>query len=103
MLPVDLEERNVGISVGPDELGVVLGTVGRRDDDLRCVSRDVIVCQDIPVGGNNKTGAERLDLIFLRLYTSASEWILPAEKPLEEGIAGERVPHLVLPLFDGRN
>ena len=82
----DPQDREVGLAVGRDHLGLELPPVRQHDGYLIAVLDDMVVGDDQPVSGHDDAGAERpLD----PLSGHAQRIGLP-EEALEEGIVEQR-------------
>jgi hypothetical protein len=71
LVGLDLQQRDVGLGVAPDDLGLQIGVVVQNDGDLVGVGDDVIVGYDITRRIDDKAGAERRALAWLSLLTAS--------------------------------
>src|SRR5579864_7871543 len=94
---LELENRNIGLLVDADQLGLDLGAVIENDVDLVGVGNDVIIGHDNPRRVDDEAGTERIGLV--RLHVAAPRTTLAApvlEKVVEEllkGRAGRQLRH----------
>src|SRR5208282_6180184 len=70
LLGIDFNQREIGLGVLADHFGGELALVHQGDLNLVCVTRHVIVGQDIPVGRNDDA---RADPVFLEVMRDLTE------------------------------
>ncbi len=76
VLGLDLEEGQVGLRVGPDDLGIIVLALEGRHRVLYGVLGDVVVGQDVAVGADEE--ARPLD--------GAPVFFIPRRGPVEEAV-----------------
>ncbi len=107
---IDLEHGDVRGDVAPDHLGLIFGAVGERDGDLldhRVGPRrrdDMVVGDDIAVGGDDEARAERTAALRDRAFALAALLGRLAAEAAEEFLEARRqLPALDLDALPGRN
>ena len=83
LVGLDLQQRDIGLGVAPDELGLQIGVVVQNDGDLVGVGDHVIVGYDITRRVDDKAGAERGALARLSLRTAPLGHAMLEEVPKE--------------------
>ncbi len=86
-LGFDLDQGDVGLGVGPDDLGRIFVSLDGEDLDLLGVLDDVVVGQDVAVGADEEARSLHGRLEFLGPLARAAEEALP------EVVAGHVVRH----------
>ena len=95
----DLDQRNVGLLVDADELGVVLFAVRQLDANLVGHLHDMRVGDDVPILADDETGAQALLTLRLHLAEEVAEELVErvvgiTHRPLRpHGARGEDVHH----------
>ena len=107
---IDLEHGDVGGGVAPDDLGFIFGPVGERDGDLLdhrvgpSRGDDMVVGDDIAVGGDDEARAERAAALGDRPFALAPLLGHFAAEAAEEFLeAGRHLPALDLDALPGRD
>ena len=79
---IDLDDRDVGAGVGPDQLGVVNGAVNQRNLDFVGIADNVVIGQDQSAFGiHDDTGARARHFLLTR------ELVGQAEEPSQVVVA----------------
>ncbi len=69
MIGLDLDQRHVGTAIGADQLAAQFALVGQRDVDFIGLVDDMMIGEDVAVGGNDETRTDAARHLLARFGT----------------------------------
>jgi hypothetical protein len=82
LLGAQPDDRDVGERISPQEIGVHLLAVRERAEDLLAAPGDVVVGDDVPLGGDDRPRPERLELDLAPVVVLGPDHVNPDERGL---------------------